>query len=148
MQVILKQDIKTLGKKDTVVNVSDGYANNYLIPRGLAVSATNANISEMKSKQAAIENKAAKELKAAKGTAALLQGKTFVLKAKSGENGKLFGAISSKDIADNIKNSIKMDVDKKKIVLSEPIKALGTFEVEIKIYPGVSAKFNVEVKEM
>lgn len=146
MKVILKQDVKSLGKKDTIVNVSDGYAHNYLIPRGLAVAATDGNIKEVQTKQKVAEAKAAKELEEAKELAKKIEGKTFAIKTKVGENGKLFGAVSNKDIADSATKELGFEVDKKKIILDEPIKQLGTFSVEIKIYPGVSAKFNVKVE--
>lgn len=146
MKVILKQEVKSLGKKDEIVNVSDGYATNYLIPRGLAVAATDGNINEVKSKQKAAEAKAAKELAEAKELAKKIEGKTFVIKTKVGENGKLFGAVSSKDIADSASKELGFAVDKKKIVLNEPIKQLGTFGIEIKIYPNVSANFNIKVE--
>lgn len=147
MKVILLQDIKSLGKKDQIVNVSDGYANNYLIPRKLAIPATDANLKTLDNKKRAADAKAAKELEEAKQLAAKIEGKQFVIKAKTGENGKLFGAISNKDIADAIKNTVGVDIDRKKIVMNEPIKQLGSFELEVKVYPGVSARFNVNVQE-
>lgn len=147
MKVILCQDIKSLGKKDEVVNVSDGYANNYLLPRKLAIPATDANLKDLDNKKRAADAKAAKELEEAKQLAKKIDGKKFAIKAKTGENGKLFGAISNKDVADSIKKQIGVEVDRKKIVMSEPIKQLGDFELEVKVYPGVSAKFNVIIEE-
>lgn len=145
MKVMLLADVKSLGKKDEIVNVSDGYAKNYLIPRGMAREATQGAINEAVEKKKSIEAKKAKELAEAKSQAKLLSEKKVVVKAKMGENGKLFGAISSKDIADALKAQYNLDVDKKKIELKEPIKAQGTFDVVARIYAGVTAEFKVEV---
>ena len=145
MKVILKQDVKGLGKKDEIVNASDGYAKNYLIPRGIAVEATSVNVNETINKQKALADKKQRELDTAKDFASKLQGKTVTIKAKAGESGKLFGAISGKDIADAIKNQFKIDIDKKKIVLDEPIKTVGEHNVEIRIYAGVVTKIIVSV---
>lgn len=145
MKVILKQDVKGLGKKDEIVNASDGYAKNYLIPRGIAVEATSGNVNETINKQKALADKKQRELDTAKDFASKLQGKTVTIKAKAGESGKLFGAISGKDIADAIKNQFKIDIDKKKIVLDEPIKTVGEHNVEIRIYAGVVTKIIVSV---
>ncbi|HOA31309.1 MAG TPA: 50S ribosomal protein L9 [Clostridia bacterium] len=147
MKVILLQDIKSLGKKDQIVNVSDGYANNYLIPRKLALPATDANLKTLENKKRAADAKAAKELEEAKQLAKKIEGKQFVIKAKTGDSGKLFGAISNKDVADAIKEATGVEIDRKKIVMNEPIKQLGTFELEVKVHPGVSARFNVSIQE-
>jgi large subunit ribosomal protein L9 len=146
MKVILKQDVKSLGKKDSMVEVSDGYARNFLFPKGLAIEASNSNINVMKTKKDAENLKKEKELSNAKELQKKLTELNIVLQAKTGESGKLFGAISNKDISDNLKSVHKIDIDKKKIVLDEPIKAIGTFSVVIKLYPEVSAKVNVTVK--
>ena len=145
MEVILKQDVKELGKKDSMVKVSDGYAKNFLIPRGLAIPATAANINDMKLKQKAAADKQARELAAGKETAANLEGKTFTLKVKCGENGKLFGAISNKDVADMIKKDLGITIDKKKINIDEPIKQLGTYDVKVRVMAGVTAMIKVIV---
>ncbi len=145
MKVILKQDVNGLGKKDAIVNVSDGYAKNYLIPRGMAVEATSGNVNEAKNKQQAAIDKKNRELALAKEFAAKLENKTVAIRAKAGESGKLFGAISGKDIADAIKLQYEAEIDKKKIVLHEPIKTAGEHPVEIKIYPGVSVTVNVNI---
>lgn len=145
MKVILKQDVKGLGKKDEIVNASDGYAKNYLIPRGIAVEATSGNVNETVNKQKAAADKKQRELDNAKEFASKLKDKTVVIKAKAGENGKLFGAIAGKDIADAIKKQYNIDIDKKKIVLDDPIKTLGDHTVEIKIYAGVAVNVNVSV---
>lgn len=145
MKVILKQDVKGLGKKDEIVNASDGYAKNYLIPRGIAVEATSGNVNETVNKQKAAADKKQRELDTAKEFASKLKDKSVVIKAKAGENGKLFGAIAGKDIADAIKKQYNIDIDKKKIVLDDPIKTLGNHTVEIKIYAGVAVNVNVSV---
>ena len=145
MKVILKQDINGLGKKDDTVNVSDGYARNYLLPKGLAVVADATNINIAKAKKEAEINKKARELEKAKALAAKLREVTIVIKAKSGDNGRLFGSITTKDIADKLLSDFNLDIDKKKLVLEEAIKTLGITEVEAKLYPGVTEKFKVKV---
>lgn len=146
MKVILKQDVKGLGKKDEIVNASDGYAKNYLIPKGMAVIATTGNVNEAVNKQKAVAEKKQRELDTAKDFAAKLDGKTVTIKAKAGESGKLFGAVSNKDISDAIKNQYRIEIDKKKIVLNDPIKTAGNHEVEIRIYAGVITKVNVKIE--
>ena len=145
MKVILLQDVKSLGKKDAIVEVSDGYGQNYLIPRKLAVAATAGNMNEVKQRKDSLDNKAKKELEAAKEYAAKLNDKVVTIYAKVGENGKLFGAISNKDIQEDIKKQYGLEVDKKKIVLNEPIKTVGSHIVEIKLYTGVNAKITVKI---
>lgn len=144
MKVILKQDVKSLGKKEDLVNVSDGYARNFLFPRGLAAEATASNVNEMNTKKAAEKSKKDRELAQAKELGKKIAGITVIIKSKSGENGKLFGSITSKDISDKLKSDFGFDIDKKKIVLPDPIKALGTTEVDVKLYPEVSAKLTVK----
>lgn len=146
MEVILKQDVKELGKKDSLVKVSDGYAKNFLIPKGLAVPATAGNINDMKNKQQAQADKQARELAAGKETAAKLEGKSFTLKVKCGENGKLFGAISNKDVADAIKKELGITIDKKKVNIDEPIKQLGTYDVKVRVMAGVTAMIKVIIE--
>lgn len=146
MKVILKQDVKGLGKKEDLVNVSDGYARNFLLPRGLAAEANASNINIMNTKKEAEQNKKGRELAQAKQLAEKIKEIVVVIQSKSGENGKLFGSITSKDISDKLKSDFKLEIDKKKIVLPEPIKSLGTTEVEIKLYSGVSAKLTVKTE--
>lgn len=146
MKVILKEDIKKLGKKDELVDVSDGYARNYLIPRNLAVEANNANISIMKSKSAALMNKKQKELEDAREIAAKLNGKTVIVKTKAGDSGRLYGAVTSMDIAYAIKQQYNIDIDKKKVNLPEPIKAISVYQIEVGIYHQVNAKIFVKVE--
>jgi large subunit ribosomal protein L9 len=145
MKVILKQDVKGLGKTEDMVNVSDGYARNFLFPRSLAVEASANNINVMKTKKEAEKYKKDREIARAKELAAKVKEAIVVIKTKAGENGKLFGSITSKDISDKLKSDFKLDIDKKKINMPEAIKALGTFEVEVKLYPEVSSKLAVKV---
>lgn len=146
MKVILKQDVKNLGKKGELVNTSDGYARNYLFPRGLAVEANAAAMNDFNNKESAKKFHKEEEIKAAKADAAKLEGKTVKLSAKAGANGKLFGSVTAKDISAEIKKSIGIDVDKRKISVDD-IKQFGTFEAEIKVYQGISAKIFVQVSE-
>jgi large subunit ribosomal protein L9 len=145
MKVILKQDVKGLGKKEDMVNVSDGYARNFLFPKGLAVEASATNINVMNTKKDAERTKKDRELAHARVFAAKVKETVVVIKAKSGENGKLFGSITSKDISEKLKNDFNLDIDKKKINLPEVIKSLGTIEVEVKLYPEVSEKLTIQV---
>lgn len=146
MKVILKQDVKDLGKKESMHEVSDGYARNFLFPRGLAVEANAANLNVMNTKKEAEKSKIERELAKAKLLAEKIKEITVVFKAKAGESGKLFGSITGKDIADKLKKEFGLDIDKKKINLPDAIKALGTTEVEIKIHPGVIAKLAVRLE--
>lgn len=147
MKVVLLQDVKSLGKKDEIVNVSDGYARNYLFPKNLAAEATSGKLNEISEKKKALANKKKKEQEEAKALAEKLNNKEVILKTKAGANGKLFGSITNKDIADMIKSQYKIEVDKKKVVLDDAIKTLGSHLVEIKIYPEITAKIKVMVTE-
>lgn len=146
MKVILKQDVKGLGKTEDLVNVSDGYARNFLFPRGLAAEASASNINIMNTKKEAEKSKKDRELAKARELADKLKKIAVVIKTKSGENGKLFGSITSKDITDKLKKDFNLDIDKKKLVLAEPFKSLGTFSVEVKLYPEVSAVLAVKIE--
>ncbi len=146
MKVILKQDVKSLGKKGDLVNASDGYARNFLFPKGLAIEANAAAMNEFNNKESAKKFHKAEEIKAAQKVADKLEGKTFSLKAKAGANGKLFGSVTSKDVAAQIKKELSVDIDKRKIVM-EDMKAFGTLQAEIKVYQGISAKIFVQVSE-
>jgi len=147
MKVVLLQDVKNLGKKEQLVNVSDGYARNYLFPRKLAAEATSGKLKELEEKKNSEIIKKDKEKQAAKELADKLEKLEVNFKVKAGENGKLFGSITSKDVADALKSQHKTEIDKKKIVLHDAIKALGTYKVEIKVYPEISALINVKVEE-
>ena len=146
MKVILKADVKSLGKKGELVNTSDGYARNFLFPKGLAVEANATAMNDFNNKENAKKFHKAEELKAAKAVAEKIEGKTFKLTAKAGANGKLFGSVTAKDVAAKIKNDIGEDIDKRKITMTD-IKAFGTVQAEIKVYQGVSAKIFVQVTE-
>lgn len=146
MKVVLKQDVKGLGKKGELVNTSDGYARNFLFPKGLAVEANAQSMTELKNREQAQKYKIETETAAAKKAAAEIQGKTIKIKAKAGQNGKLFGSVTSKEIAEKLKEEFKIDVDKRKVVV-EDIKQFGTFEFEVKLYQGISAKLFVSVGE-
>lgn len=146
MKVILKQDVKGLGKKGELVNTSDGYARNFLFPRKLAVEANAQAMSEFKNKQQAEKYRIDTETAAAKADAKRIGGKTIKLTAKAGANGKLFGSVTSKEICSKLKEEFGIDVDKRKIVV-EDIKQFGTYECEVKLYSGVSAKLFVMVGE-
>ena len=146
MKVILKADVKSFGKKGELVNTSDGYARNFLFPKGLAVEANATAMNDFNNKENAKKFHKAEELKAAKAVAEKLDGKTFKLTAKAGANGKLFGSVTAKDVAAKIKNDIGEDIDKRKITMTD-IKAFGTVQAEIKVYQGVSAKIFVQVTE-
>ncbi|MBE7056460.1 MAG: 50S ribosomal protein L9 [Ruminococcaceae bacterium] len=148
MKVILKKDVKDLGKKDQVVNVSDGYANNFLFPRGIAVPATAGGLNDVKNKQQAAEEKKKREIAAAKELVAALKDKEVVIKLKCGAGGKLFGAVSSKEVAQELKKQHGFDLDKKDLVIKEPIKNLGVYNVEAKVYTGITAEFKVKVESL
>jgi large subunit ribosomal protein L9 len=145
MKVILKQDVKGLGKKNSMVEASDGYARNFLFPKGLAIEASSANINIMNTKKEAEKVKKDKEVASAKEMAKKIKEITLVIKTKSGENGKLFGSITNKDIADRLKSEYGIDIDKKKVSLQDSIKTLGNYDVEIKLYPEVSAGMTVKI---
>lgn len=146
MQVILKQDVKGTGKAGDIVKVNDGFARNKLIPSGVAVEATEANKRAIAREKANLAEKIAAEKAAAKDLAEKLKAKPIVVKTKVGEGGKLFGSITSMDIADAIKAQLDIDVDKKKIVLSKPIKEVGEAQVEIKLYQDIAATVDVKVE--
>lgn len=145
MQVILLADVKGQGKAGQLVKVSDGYARNMLFPRKLAMEATPANIKALEKKKAEEEAARAAEKQAAEEVKGKIEAKTVTLKAKGGDNGRLFGAITSQDIADAMKKELGVDVDKKKIDLGAPIKQAGATEVTLKLFPGIQAKCKVNV---
>ena len=146
MKVIFKADVKGSGKKGELKNVSDGYARNFLLPKGLAVEATPQALNDYNNKNEAIAHHTAVEVQTARENAAALSGKTLKLTAKCGANGRLFGAVTSKEIAALIKEQFKMDIDKRKISAPD-IKELGSYEIEVKLHQGISAKMTVTVSE-
>ena len=147
MKVILLKDVKGTGKKNEVKEVSDGYARNFLLPKKLAVPADNTNMKELNEKNKSIENKAQKEYEAAVELGKRMEELNVVIYSKSGDGGRLFGSITSKDIAEQIKKQHNIEVDKRKITLDEPIRVLGSRFVDIKIHQKVTTKIRVDVKE-
>ena len=147
MKVILLEDVKSLGKKGEIVNVSDGYARNYILPKKLGVEANSANMNDLKLKKANEDKIAQQQLESAQQLAETLETKEVVLKMKSGEGGRAFGSISSKEIAAAAKQQCALELDKKKIQLPEAIKALGVYEVSVKLHPKVTGKLKVKVVE-
>ena len=145
MIVILNRDVKGTGKAGDVVKVSDGYARNMLLPRGYATEATEGNIRSLEKQKAVLAEKKAAEKQAAQELAEKINQAEVVIKTKAGENGKIFGSITSKDIADALKEQKKITVEKKKIQLDNPIKGIGEMTVNIKLYPEVTAKLKVSV---
>lgn len=148
MKVILLQDVKGLGKKGDIVNAKDGYARNFLFPKNLAKEATEGNIKVLEEQKAAKRAREAEELAKAKELAERLSQLTVELKGKSGENGKLFGSITTKDVSEALKKQHNIDIDKRKMEIEGGnIKTIGTTIVDVKVYPNVSAKLKVKVTE-
>ena len=146
MKVVLLQDVKDIGKKDQLVTVSDGYARNFLLPRKLAKEATSGAVNDVKTKESAKAHHKQEEIKAANALKDQLNGKEVTIKAKAGKEGKLFGAVTSKDVSAALKSQHKIDIDKKKIVMKD-IKTFSRVDAEIKIYPEIQAKITVIVEE-
>ncbi len=146
MKVVLTQDVKGLGKKGEMVNASDGYCRNYLLPRKLAVEANSQAISELKNRESSQKHKIETEIAEAKEIAKKLEGKTLKLTAKAGANGKLFGSVTAKDVAEVISKQLGIDIDKKRVAV-EDIKSFGVYPVEVKVYSGISASLFVSVGE-
>ena len=144
MKVILKQDIKGVGKKDQIINASDGYANNFLFPKKLAVPADKTNVGELQARKDSEHYRKEEERKKANNQKEEIEKITLTIKVKAGENGKIFGAITSKEIAENLAEQYKIAVDKKKILM-ENIKNLGDFIVEIKLFEGIIAKLKIKI---
>ena len=145
MKVILKADIKGVGKKDEVINASDGYARNFLFPKGLAVEANAENMSKLKAKQDSNAYKKSQEKEEAKKIAEKLSKILLKIPVKAGENGKIFGGVSSKEISEVLKEQYKIEVDKKKIELKETIKTLGVRTITIKLYEGVIGNLKIDI---
>lgn len=147
MKVILLEDVKALGKKGQIVDVSDGYAKNFILKKKLGVEANSANMNDLKLQKAREEKVAQQQLDAAKELAKVLEEKSVIVKIKAGEGGRAFGSVSSKEIAAAYKEQCGMDIDKKKIQLPESIKTFGVFEVPVKLHPQVTGKLKVKVQE-
>ncbi len=144
MKVILKENIKSIGKKDDIINVSDGYARNYLFAKNLAVEATQGNLAKLKTKKDSEQFKKDVEKEEAKQLAQKLEKIKLEIKVKAGENGKIFGGVSSKEIAEKLESDYQIKIDKKKIDLKEAIKTLGITVVDIKLYEGIMGKLKVQ----
>lgn len=147
MKVILLQDIKGTGKKGEIKEVSDGYARNCLIKKGLVVEANNENLNKLKGQQSSAQHKMDLEIQNAKDIAKIIDGKRVAIKAKAGKNGKLFGSVTAGHIADALEQQFNVKVEKKKISLKLEIKAFGSYEADVKLYKGISAKIIAEVLE-
>lgn len=147
MKVILLQDEKKLGKKGDIIEASEGYARNYIIPKRIGVEATPKNMNDLKLKKANEERIAQEQLDAARALAASLEEKTVTLKVKTGEGGKVFGSVSSKEIAAAVKAQHNIEIDKKKIQLAENLKSCGSYEVAVKLHPQVTGRITVKVTE-
>ena len=147
MKVVLLADVKGQGKKGDLVNVSDGYARNFLLPKKLAAPADAQVMNDLKNKEAARLHKIEVEKQAAKDTAAALKEKTVKILGTAGGDGRLYGSVTSKDIAEALLSQHKIEIDKRKIVLPEQIKAFGTYIVECKLYPEISGKLTVVVTD-
>lgn len=147
MKVILLEDVKSLGKKGEIINISDGYARNFVLPKKLGLEANAKNLNDLKLQKANDEKVAKEQLEAAQELAKVLETKEVIVKMKSGEGGKTFGSISSKEIAAEAKKQCDLELDKKKIQLPEAIKALGTYEVHVKLHPKVTGRLKVKVVE-
>lgn len=148
MKVILLEDVKSLGKKGQVVDINDGYARNYVLPKKLGIEANNKNLNDLKLKNANDEKIAREQLEAAKVFAAEMEKDEVVVSIKAGEGGRTFGSVSSKEIATAYKEQCGKEIDKKKIQLTEAIKNFGVYEVSVKVYPKVTGKLKVKVTEL
>lgn len=147
MEVVLLEDVKALGKKGQLVKVNDGYARNFILPKKLGVEATPKNLNDLKLKKANEARVAAGQLAEARELAAKIDEMSVTVSIKAGEGGRTFGSVSTKEIAKAAAEQLKLDIDKKKMVLPEPIKSLGSFEVPIKLHKDVTAKLRVKVVE-
>ena len=148
MKVILLEDVKSLGKKGQVVDINDGYARNYVLPKKLGIEANNKNLNDLKLKNANDEKIAREQLEAAEVFAAEMEKDEVVVSIKAGEGGRTFGSVSSKEIATAYKEQCGKEIDKKKIQLTEAIKNFGVYEVSVKVHPKVTGKLKVKVTEL
>ena len=147
MDIVLLEDVKALGKKGQIVKVNDGYARNFILPKKLGLEATSKNVNDLKLQKANDARIAAEQLAAAKELGAKLDESTVTLSIKAGEGGRAFGSVSNKEISKAISDQLNLDIDKKKIVLNDPIKSIGSFEVPIKLHKEVTARLAVKVVE-
>ena len=146
MKVILKEDVKNIGSMGQIIDVADGFGRNYLVPRGLAVEANIKNMKSLEHEKKVIQEKAKKIKNQAQDLASRISHATLVIKAKAGEEGKLFGSVTTMDIAEQLKNE-GIDIDKKKISIEETIKRLGSYAVKVRIHPEIVSEVNVQVVE-
>ena len=147
MKVVLKQDVRNLGKKGELVETSDGYARNFLFPRNLAAEADNKAMNELKNAESSKQFKIDTQIKQATASKNKLEGQVFKMPAKAGSNGRLFGSVTSKEIAQEIKKQYAISVDKRKVTLDTDIKAFGTYNATVKLYNGIVANIKVQVTE-
>ena len=147
MKVILLEDVKSVGKKGELVNASDGYAKNFLFPKKLAVEATKSNLNDFELKQKAEAKRKKEELEQAQNMAKEIEHKTVTVKVKTGENGKLFGSVTNKEVAEEIVKQTGMQIDKKKVSIGDPIKMVGERTAVIKLHPKVSAEITIKIVE-
>lgn len=147
MKIILLEDVKSLGKKEEIIEVNDGYARNYILPKKLGVEATSKNLNDLKLQKANKEKIAQEQFEAAQAFAKDMETKEVVVKIKAGEGGKVFGSVSTKEIAQAAKAQCGMEIDRKKIQLGEPIKSFGVYEVAVKLHQKVTGKLKVKVQE-
>lgn len=147
MKVILLEDVKSVGKKGELVNASDGYAKNFLFPKKLAVEATKSNLNDFELKQKAEAKRKKEKLEQAQNMAKELENKTVTVKVKTGENGKLFGSVTNKEVAEEIVKQTGMQIDKKKVSIGDPIKMVGERTAVIKLHPKVSAEITIKIVE-
>ena len=147
MKMILLQDVKSVGKKGDLINASEGYAKNFLLPRKLAVEATKSNLNDYELKQKAEAKRKQEELEKAQATAKELEDKVVTIKVKTGGNGKLFGSVTKKEVAEEIVKQTKLDIDKKKVSIGDPIKMLGERTAVIMLHPKVTAEVKVKIVE-
>ena len=146
MKVILLQDIKNVGKKDEIINANDGYARNYLFPKNLALEATKDNLLKLQAKKDSKAHKKSLEIEEFKKQAEIISKITLEIKVKAGENGKIFGGVTSKEISEALSKQHEIDIDKKKIALKETIKNIGTFSVDIKFGDGINSKLTLNIQ--
>ena len=147
MKIILQTDVKSLGKKGDVVDINDGYARNFILPKKLGLEANGRNMNDLKLQKANADKLAKEQLEAAQEFARVMETKEVIVTMKSGAGGRVFGSVSSKEIAQEAKKQCQMEIDKKKIQLPEPIKSFGVYEVSVKLHPRVTGKLKVKVQE-
>ncbi len=146
MKVILLKDDRNMGRKGQVIEVAEGYARNYLLPRGIAIPASEGNVRTLKESKDAVQRKEDRELSQARRVAEALEGLEITIKAKTGENGRLFGSVTKNDVAEAILKRTKIEVDRRRIILETPIKAAGTYVIPLHLYPQVEAQVTVYVE--